>query len=344
MSSPSSKTAAGDNGGSSSIWLSIRRNQILRHVLIASIACSLYYLKIYHDDTKEAEQQQQQHQSNNSNNVIHALSGSLGSALSITIFYPLETVRTRLQVGDPNVTPSRWSFSLVYNIYQQEGLNGLYRGWWSLLNDDDTSTYFQLLLYKLNGHKMMVDLIAGYLSGCVAVVVTGPLWLVNTRLKLQGVSSVDKGGNNSKIQYYGMFHCLYTIYKQEGLSTLWKGTFTSIILSLNPAIQLAAYEMLKRHHLIVRNGSRVVWWIVSTIIYYARGSTGSSQENDAVVNSTDGSVMEHFINALLSKFVATLITYPIQLIQTRQRWSKTPDNNTTNQSQTDGLVQLPYTT
>jgi len=358
MSSPSSKTAAGDNGGSSSISLSIRRNQILRHVLIALLACSLYYLKIYHttDDTKEAEQQQQQHQSNNSNNVIHALSGSLGSALSITIFYPLETVRTRLQVGDPNVTPSRWSFSLVYNIYQREGLKGLYRGWWSLLialmslnfcyfycfhslrlwlltfqSDDDTSiSYVQLLLYKLNGHKIMVDLIAGYLSGCVAVIVTGPLWLVNTRLKLQGVSSVDKGGNDSKnCQYDGMFHCLYTIYKQEGLSTLWKGTFTSIILSLNPAIQLAAYEMLKRHHLIVRNGSRVVWWIVSTIIYHARGSTGSSQENDAVVNSTDGSAMEHFINALLSKFVATLITYPIQLIQTRQRWSKTPDNNTT---------------
>jgi adenine nucleotide transporter 17 len=140
---------------------------------------------------------------------------------------------------------------------------------------------------------------------------------------------VDKGGdndNNGKNQYNGMLqHGLYTIYKQEGLLTLWKGTFTSIILSLNPAIQLAAYEMLKRHHLIVRSGSRVVWWIVSTIISYARGSTEPSRENNPVVTSTDGSAMEHFINALLSKFVATLITYPIQLIQTRQRWSKTPD-------------------
>lgn len=356
MSSPSSKTAA---DGGSSIWSSLHRNHILQHALIVTVACTLYYLKYFLTD-KDAEQQQQQ---SITNNVIHALSGSLGSALSITIFYPLETVRTRLQVGDPNVTPSRWSFALVYNIYQQEGVSGLYRGWWSLLvalmslnfcyfycfhslrlwllsfqNDScDNLTHVQLLLYKLNGHKMVVDLIAGYLSGCVAVIITGPLWLVNTRLKLQGVASVDKGGENNNNnngngnnQYNGMFHCLHTIYKQEGLFTLWKGTFTSIILSLNPAIQLAAYEMLKRHHLIVRSGSRVVWWIISTIISHARGSTEPSQENDPVVTSTDGSAVEHFINALLSKFVATLITYPIQLIQTRQRWSKTsPDNKAT---------------
>ena len=367
MSSTFSKTAA--DGGSNSIWLSIRHNNhLLRHVLLVTLACSLYYLQRYYhhtDDAIEAEQQQDNNSSNN--NVIHALSGSLGSALSITIFYPLETVRTRLQVSDPNVTPSRWSVTLVYDIYQQEGLRkGLYRGWWSLLvalmtlnfcyfycfhslrlwlltlvqseNDDDITTlpYIQLLWHKLNGQNMILDLIAGFLSGCVAVIVTGPLWLVNTRLKLQGVTSVDEGGssnnNNNTMKQYckGIFHGLYTICKQEGLLTLWKGTFTSIILSLNPAIQLAAYEMLKRHHLIVRNGSRVILWIVSTIIYHAKGSTTvpSSQENHPDVNSTDGSAMEHFINALLSKFVATLITYPIQLIQTRQRWSKTPDKIT----------------
>jgi solute carrier family 25 (peroxisomal adenine nucleotide transporter), member 17 len=344
---------------------------ILRHALIiALIACclSLYYLKtsLITDDEESQEassnnnsltqQQQQQQQSN----VIHALSGSLGSALSITIFYPLETVRTRLQVDTSTTTP-RWSFSLVCKIFQSEGLPGLYRGWLSLLialtslnfcyfycfhslrvwlvaswNHAGDASWRNVFHHYHLGHKMVVDLIAGYLAGCVAVIVTGPLWLVNTRLKLQGVSvgnrsrsggvSDTKGGSNDKNQYNGIFHCLYTIYKQEGLLTLWKGTFTSIILSLNPAIQLAAYEMLKR-----RRGG--LWWIVSTIIYHFRGnsSAGSSQENDHV--NTDGSAMEHFTNALLSKFIATLITYPIQLIQTRQRWSKKTDDNDQQQQQ-----------
>jgi adenine nucleotide transporter 17 len=375
MSSPSSIKTTANEG--SSIWrlFSIRQNHLLSHILLVTVACFIYYLQRYHfDDTNEAEQQQSNN-SNNNNNVIHALSGSLGSALSITIFYPLETVRTRLQVGDSNITASKWSFSLVYNIYQNEGLQGLYRGWWSLLvalmslnfcyfycfhslrlwllSDSLLHVHKVLsLLWKKNGQKMILDLVAGYLAGCVAVIVTGPLWLVNTRLKLQGVASVDQGGSSSnnnngdakkQQKYKGIFHGLYTIYKQEGLFTLWKGTFTSIILSLNPAIQLAAYEMLKRHHLIVRNGSRVVGWIVSSIIYHVKGSTSTatsySQDNDPVVNnSTDGSAIEHFINALLSKFVATLITYPIQLIQTRQRWSKTPtannDNNKTNEETT----------
>lgn len=347
---------------------------ILRHAVIATTAAySLYYLKNYHTDDEEEQYAeevdnnynenltQQQH----SNNVIRALSGSLGSALSITIFYPLETVRTRLQVDSTNITP-RWSFLLVYKIFQREGFKGLYRGWLSLLvalmslnfvyfytfhflrvwllvwNHNETSSWRKLLhhyylrLYNINGHKMVVDLIAGYLSGCVAVIVTGPLWLVNTRLKLQGVSVLsggdakydrkEEGNNNNNNQYSGMFHCLHTIYKQEGLLTLWKGTLTSIILSLNPAIQLAAYEMLKRNHLIVRNGSRVTWWIVSKMIYYAGGGIGSSTSREKNDQDNDGSVLEHFINALLSKFFATLITYPIQLIQTRQRWSKTNTN------------------
>lgn len=165
---------------------------------------------------------------------------------------------------------------------------------------------------------VMVDLLAGYLAGCIAVIVTGPLWLVNTRLKLQGV---DNGHVNNKKdkdhqQYHGIIHCLYTIYQQEGLSTLWKGTFTSIILSLNPAIQLAAYEMLKRQHV-------VSWIIANSMIglkhHYPSSNNISSNESSS--SSSSSGAVEHFINALLSKFVATLITYPMQLLQTRQRWT-----------------------
>ena len=169
--------------------------------------------------------------------------------------------------------------------------------------------------------NVMVDLVAGYLAGCIAVIVTGPLWLVNTRLKLQGVVNGDNVNNkkdkDQQQYYHGIIHCLYTIYQQEGLSTLWKGTFTSIILSLNPAVQLTAYEMLKRQHV-------VSWIIVNSMIglkhYYPSSNSISSNERSSGSSSSSGAV-EHFINALLSKFVATLITYPMQLLQTRQRWS-----------------------
>lgn len=83
--------------------------------------------------------------------------------------------------------------------------------------------------------------------------------------------------------------------------TLWKGTFTSIILALNPAIQLGFYEMLKR---IVTNGSD------NTI------TSGAS-----------------FVNSFVAKFVATIVTYPIQVLQTRQRAGIKQDAVATNTPQ-----------
>ena len=121
---------------------------------------------------------------------------------------------------------------------------------------------------------------------------------MNTRLKLQGVNigkAVENKGSKktatNKHQYTGIVNCLYKISCEEGVVTLWNGTLTSIILSCNPAINLGTYMMLKRHHLIM----------------------------NADESSSSGSSVESFVNALLSKFVATIVTYPIQVLQTRHR-------------------------
>jgi adenine nucleotide transporter 17 len=84
-------------------------------------------------------------------------------------------------------------------------------------------------------------------------------------------------------QYTGMFDCLRNVSNDEGICALWQGTFTSIILALNPAIQLGVYEALKRHRLIFG------------------GSLGP------------------FVNSFLAKLIATVVTYPIQVLQTRRR-------------------------
>lgn len=118
---------------------------------------------------------------------------------------------------------------------------------------------------------------------------------MNTRLKLQGVNHHGATEKHYNRQYTGILQCMYLIGKEEGVLTLWHGTFTSIILALNPAIQMGVYEMLKRHHLII-----------GVIEDSENGSRG-------------GLLVEPFLNALLSKFIATVITYPIQLIQTRHR-------------------------
>ena len=238
--------------------------------------------------------------------ILHAISAAVGSALSITLLYPLETIRTRLQV-DESLTPHS-SFLLIFNIGRGEGVAGLYKGWYSLVVALMSLNFvyfycFHVLRRWLAVHleslnQVMFDLIVGYLAGCCAVLVTGPLWLVNTRLKLQGVNigkAVENKGSKktatNKQQYTGIVNCLYKISLEEGVATLWNGTLTSIILSCNPAINLGVYMWLKRHNLIMNVDE----------------------------NSSSGSSVESFVNALLSKFVATIVTYPIQVLQTRHR-------------------------
>ena len=118
---------------------------------------------------------------------------------------------------------------------------------------------------------------------------------VNTRLKLQGVT-IGKGNNakgkkaNGTInnRYDGILHCLYRISKEEGALALWRGTIASLVLAWNPAIQLGVYELLKRRHFLLGDG-------------------------------IESASLEHFANALVAKFFATVATYPLQVLQTRHR-------------------------
>lgn len=141
--------------------------------------------------------------------VVHAVSGAIGSALSITLLYPLETIRTRLQVdvlspsSDRSDNAHRSSLRFVRDVGKAEGIKGLYRGWFSLVVALMTLNfvYFYCFraskrwivdMYKEAGSAIepmssngemgsinatAIDVMAGYLAGVVAVLVTGPLWL-----------------------------------------------------------------------------------------------------------------------------------------------------------------------
>ena len=77
---------------------------------------------------------------------------------------------------------------LIYNIGKKEGLvKGLYRGWFSLVVALMMLNFVYFYCFQVSrrwitdyydiSKKVIVDLFAGYAAGCVAVLVTGPLWL-----------------------------------------------------------------------------------------------------------------------------------------------------------------------
>lgn len=220
--------------------------------------------------------------------LVHAISGAAGATVAMTVFYPLDTVRSRLQVDEQR--KSEGSVKMLRQLMKQEGPEGLYRGLNVVLQSLWCSNF--VYFYSFHGLRGIFgkedasavrDLILASVAGVINVLVTTPMWVVNTRMKMQGGR-----GNSKSYNYKGIADGISTIYKDEGIGALWSSTLPSLILVSNPAIQFMVYEALKRRLMALGH------------------PLGS------------GSV---FSIGAIAKCVATVLTYPLQLVQSKMRYS-----------------------
>uniref|UniRef100_A0A2I3G7A5 Solute carrier family 25 member 17 n=1 Tax=Nomascus leucogenys TaxID=61853 RepID=A0A2I3G7A5_NOMLE len=161
--------------------------------------------------------------------LVHAVAGAVGSVTAMTVFFPLDTARLRLQ-------------------------------------------------------------------GVVNVLLTTPLWVVNTRLKLQGAKFRNE--DIVPTNYKGIIDAFHQIIRDEGISALWNGTFPSLLLVFNPAIQFMFYEGLKRQ--LLKKRMKL-------------------------------SSLDVFIIGAVAKAIATTLTYPLQTVQSILRFGRhrlNPENRT----------------
>ncbi|XP_077997340.1 peroxisomal membrane protein PMP34-like [Glandiceps talaboti] len=234
-------------------------------------------------------------------NLVHAIAGATGSATAMTAFFPLDSARVRLQLDDKR--EARFTPHVIAEIAREEGVLSLYRGLLPVLQSLYCSNF--VYFYAYNSLKVVIygttrkpdalrDLGIGFISGVINVLMTTPLWVANTRLKLQGASFKSKIDKDIKHpRYHGMIDALTRIYKEEGLASLWSGTLPSLFLVANPSIQFAVYEALKRQ--LSRN--------------------------------KELSSLQIFLMGAVAKAVATVITYPLQVIQSRLRYHGDKEKN-----------------
>ncbi|XP_066531277.1 peroxisomal membrane protein PMP34 isoform X2 [Hoplias malabaricus] len=212
----------------------------------------------------------------------------------MTVFFPLDTARLRLQVDDKR--KSRSTPAILAEIVKEEGLLAPYRGWFPVICSLCCSNFVYFYCFHTLKTTWLrrqrstpgKDLIIGNAAGVVNVLVTTPLWVVNTRLKLQGAKF-----RNTDIQpthYCGIVDAFMKIVQSEGASALWNGTFPSLLLVLNPGIQFMIYETLKRQ---LKSGVH-----------------------------TELSSLEVFVIGAIAKAVATTVTYPLQTVQSILRFGQ----------------------
>ncbi|KAG9237236.1 putative peroxisomal membrane protein PMP47A [Amylocarpus encephaloides] len=197
-----------------------------------------------------------------SDNVAHALSGAGGGILSMALTYPLITLSTRAQVESKRASSN--FLEAVRHIIAREGVTGLYAGLDSALFGISVTNFVYYYWYEWTrsgfekaavtagraSKKLTTveSMIAGALAGSATVLLTNPIWVVNTRMTTRKRNketdeSLLPGAKAPKVPT--TVGTLIALIKEEGLQALFAGVVPALVLVINPILQYTIFEQLK---------------------------------------------------------------------------------------------------
>ncbi|KAG2225315.1 hypothetical protein INT45_005559 [Circinella minor] len=227
----------------------------------------------------------------------HAVAGSFGAMFALTLVYPLDIIKTRIQVqakhdGVDDKEQEHYNSALdgIKQIMGKEGVAGLYAGLGSSLLGTASTNFTYFYCYSLvrdfynknynpggGTSSAAMELLLGAIAGAMTTLVTTPIAVLTTRQ--QTLPSNER---------QGIFGTATTILAEEGVAGLWKGIRPSLILCVNPAITYGSFEKMKQ-------------FVLETMKW----------------NMTPG---VNFIVGAISKTLATIVTYPYIMAKVRLQW------------------------
>lgn len=196
-------------------------------------------------------------------NVAHALAGAGGGVLSMALTYPLITLSTRAQVESKRAETA--FLAAVQNIIAREGVAGLYSGMSSALFGisvtnfvyyywyEWTRAFFEAAAAKAGRASKKLttveSMIAGAIAGSATVILTNPIWVVNTRMTARkSTSESDEalpGAPAKKEKKPSTIGTLLSLLKTEGPTALFAGVVPALVLVINPILQYTLFEQMK---------------------------------------------------------------------------------------------------
>jgi adenine nucleotide transporter 17 len=91
-------------------------------------------------------------------------------------------------------------------------------------------------------------MIAGAIAGSATVIITNPIWVVNTRVttrQQEKKNDVEAGESSQPAKAPSTIGTLLLLLKNEGPQALFSGVIPALVLVINPILQYTLFEQLK---------------------------------------------------------------------------------------------------
>ncbi|KAJ5222761.1 uncharacterized protein N7469_009001 [Penicillium citrinum] len=195
-----------------------------------------------------------------SDNIAHALAGAGGGILSMVLTYPLITLSTRAQVESKRAHST--TLDAVRRIVQREGISGLYSGLESALFGISVTNFVYYYWYEWTRSTFekaatqsgraskklttIESMIAGAIAGSATVLITNPIWVINTRMTARKSDAEEQGLPGApKKPKASTISTLMELLRTEGPKALFAGVLPALVLVINPILQYTIFEQLK---------------------------------------------------------------------------------------------------
>lgn len=281
---------------------------------------------------RAAEDLQVQSRPQPTKNWVHFVAGGVGGMTGAILTCPLDVVKTRLQSdvyhlmynkspksNNPIIKAAQHfkeTGGVIRDIYTREGTRALFRGLGPNLVGVIPARSINFFTYgatkdllSTNFNKgqesTFIHLLSGISAGLVTSTATNPIWLIKTRLQL------DKRKGK---HYSSSWDCFKHVVKTEGFSSLYKGLTASYLGGAESTLQWVLYEQMK-----------------AFINKRAVHKEGEKTTKDHILEWSARSGA-----AGAAKFVASLITYPHEVVRTRLRQAP---SEATGKAKYTGLIQ-----
>ena len=179
----------------------------------------------------------------------------------MALTYPLITLSTRAQVESKRADTS--TLAAVRHIVAREGISGLYSGLDSALfgisvtnfvyyywYEWTRSTFEKAKLARGESKRLgtLESMIAGAVAGSATVLITNPIWVVNTRVTTKtedNEKDVESQQSKKTKKKPSTIGTLLQLLREEGPGSLMAGVLPALVLVINPILQYTIYEQLK---------------------------------------------------------------------------------------------------